>query len=1290
MVLSSRTRGSKNPRLSKSLALSIKQKGLVDSTARFFASKWDWAKGRYGRNGAIAFLAAQAIAFPLPGSIGIVFALAEALRFVIGPDAPTAAELQAVGVKSISYSKKDSYFGECERDEGGRCISSGRDEEQPKERQRSPDKEKAKKDKRRAAAERQAAEARAENKARAASRGKGKEGTSKTEGFASPKAKEFHGQMSNLIGKSPHISPEQKKAYSEAFGKAMARMPEKAVERIRKAVKGAYFGKSPKDVTNRILERFPDEQRESIKSQVGDKMIACYGTGSKIKGRLFLDGKGEGGGVGTAPELETKGELGIHQIYAHELTHAIDEDGEISNSGEWLEAHAEEIGLDPNEWPEGYPGVKQDTPLSRYAKTNYQEGLAEFGRLMYSGDHDLAAIEKRFPKCAAVAKKHGIWPEGGGKGKKALDGEPNGGPVLEDVFLERVELDKESHTHIDVGQEQSEKSMSWVDPTKGGSLVKPPKQGKKTFQQGQKVRLRSTGETALVVRAVGDMLVVQAKPQGQGDDGIREWKENEVEEIEWGQKATKANQARDALLKTKSIQQGKKTLRVGEEYHIVDSSGKPIANVSVLGDDYVAINRIEDGSQIKRTTIAKAEAGAMQAGHSFKRGHVSQKSIQQGFKAARRGPWDMEEARRRESMELGEPKYEVGQDVSVGQEEGSVVGVIRGKPFKYIVKIPGGRIEVEEPDLIQSLLRQFLKEKGLADQKGMILSTMNQATDALRAFKSLSHHRYMMHELVQDFRRFLDKLRMYGLRVPSLSDEQIARSLEQAINEAERQEFGGGRKSQTPKSFGVWESRGSKKSVKDVLKKRLSSVGKGLHVRADIHAGVTADMKDISLPEITQSESWSCGAALVAAVAKHFGIEPNTEAEAIQALGSSPSDGTTPDAIIRVLEANGLATESRDWMPLEELEKHVAAGLPVLVPVQMYGYPKEYEEAEGGHWVAVVGFGGGEVRLHDPVSGSVEMKQEDFEKRWYDKEADGTPYERYGIAVSKGNGSGEKGLAYQIKGEGTCAVGERADLTGCTPASPDAAGSEPKTDDELEEKPKEGKKKPKLMRHGADGGKEVSEEEAKQYIKDLLGENVDIDFQSLVGAPEDAEIEVTFTDKFTSSSTGNTTAMAIIKVNHKDYEASRSIINRNGKKIMVNDHFYMKPNAQGKGLGSEVFSKQVEECTKNGFSEIRCHAAKLDSDGKPKYNGYYTWPRFGYDQSMASIKSEDKKLHSKIVTAFPKAKSILDVMKTKKGRDWWKENGGDLQEMSFDLSPGSRSMKILKAYQEERKQRAAA
>lgn len=87
-----------------------------------------------------------------------------------------------------------------------------------------------------------------------------------------------------------------------------------------------------------------------------------------------------------------------------------------------------------------------------------------------------------------------------------------------------------------------------------------------------------------------------------------------------------------------------------------------------------------------------------------------------------------------------------------------------------------------EMDLLTNLIHRFLKEKGWG------WTPETKSIDR----PTFGHFRYMLSGLVQEFRGFLDKLRMYGIRVPYLTDEQIGMTLEQAINEAERQEFGKG------------------------------------------------------------------------------------------------------------------------------------------------------------------------------------------------------------------------------------------------------------------------------------------------------------------------------------------------------------------------------------------------------------------------------------------------------------------------------------------------------------------
>lgn len=148
-----------------------------------------------------------------------------------------------------------------------------------------------------------------------------------------------------------------------------------------------------------------------------------------------------------------------------------------------------------------------------------------------------------------------------------------------------------------------------------------------------------------------------------------------------------------------------------------------------------------------------------------------------------------------------------------------------------------------------------------------------------------------------------------------------------------------------------------------------------------------------------------------------------------------------------------------------------------------------------------------------------------------------------------------------------------------------------------------------------------------------------------------------------------------------------------GNLFVHNDLFVVKSEYREEGIGADVFSAQVQACAAAGVSWIECHAA-----GPPinrHMNGYFTWPRFGYDQDIDDFKQDEQ---AKIRERFPEAKSVLDIMATAEGREWWggkknpdgtripgTANGINLLLAKFDLTPGSRSMKVLAAYLEETK-----
>lgn len=188
---------------------------------------------------------------------------------------------------------------------------------------------------------------------------------------------------------------------------------------------------------------------------------------------------------------------------------------------------------------------------------------------------------------------------------------------------------------------------------------------------------------------------------------------------------------------------------------------------------------------------------------------------------------------------------------------------------------------------------------------------------------------------------------------------------------------------------------------------------------------------------------------------------------------------------------------------------------------------------------------------------------------------------------------------------------------------------------------------------------------------------------SLVGAPDDASVKLGLTEK------GN----LAVTVKHPAFTARRILMSKDGERYVYNDSFFMAADKQGGGLGARVFADQVEACRAAGLTSIKCHAAKENPEDYEKpHIGYYVWPRFGYDMSLADdkgIHESDAKTYAAAREKFPEAKTVLDVMSTPEGRKWWKQNGTDALNMRFDLSNGSRSMKVFQAYQAEKAKLAA-
>lgn len=140
-----------------------------------------------------------------------------------------------------------------------------------------------------------------------------------------------------------------------------------------------------------------------------------------------------------------------------------------------------------------------------------------------------------------------------------------------------------------------------------------------------------------------------------------------------------------------------------------------------------------------------------------------------------------------------------------------------------------------------------------------------------------------------------------------------------------------------------------------------------------------------------------------------------------------------------------------------------------------------------------------------------------------------------------------------------------------------------------------------------------------------------------------------------------------------------------------NDMFFLHKGLEGGGFGMAQFSAQVQALVEIGADSIETCAGKGHG-----MNGYYTWARFGYDTELSDHfrsrirgravkffagKGIDPQEAEQKAQALAGAKTVQDLMASEDGREFWKAKGY-MTSMSFDLTPGSKSVQVLNAYLE--------
>lgn len=134
--------------------------------------------------------------------------------------------------------------------------------------------------------------------------------------------------------------------------------------------------------------------------------------------------------------------------------------------------------------------------------------------------------------------------------------------------------------------------------------------------------------------------------------------------------------------------------------------------------------------------------------------------------------------------------------------------------------------------------------------------------------------------------------------------------------------------------------------------------------------------------------------------------------------------------------------------------------------------------------------------------------------------------------------------------------------------------------------------------------------------------------------------------------------------------------------IISNELFVLDDSQKGSGLGTKMLARQIEQAEKAGVVQLETVGGGTPKKYNPdsKMNGYYTWPRLGYDGDLSTGKYS-KKQKDDLEKNFPKAKTVSDLMKTPEGRAWWKENGWQM-DLTFKISKDSVSRKVFDQYVE--------
>jgi hypothetical protein len=202
--------------------------------------------------------------------------------------------------------------------------------------------------------------------------------------------------------------------------------------------------------------------------------------------------------------------------------------------------------------------------------------------------------------------------------------------------------------------------------------------------------------------------------------------------------------------------------------------------------------------------------------------------------------------------------------------------------------------------------------------------------------------------------------------------------------------------------------------------------------------------------------------------------------------------------------------------------------------------------------------------------------------------------------------------------------------------------------------------------------------DAKSAVRSVFGSGVKPEtLAAMVNAVDGAKVKVR------REYDDDDNEVAVVSMDADGVTATRSFHrNAAGELVCHNDYFEIDKTKAAGQSGIDIFLNQVRALKAMGVDRIETQAA---GEKGAKHNGYYTWARFGYDGTIA--RESFSKLSPELQQQMGKSRSVQDLFKLEGGKEAWKEHGSDIDDAEFDLSDGSRSMKVLQEYLAERSAR---